>query len=268
MKKTILTAAVVLACALCLSGPQAAEAAAPKTRVLLIGDSIAVYYTPYVKKLLEGQVKVERAGHAVDTKFGLANIDRMLRKGPYDVIHFNWGLHDLKPVGKRAARRQEDVKRYNAVARKVMGKEGIPIDDLYSLARPQLDRIQKKDNVHFEDAGCEVLAGAVARSIVAVLAGRKTWTPPAVTFAGTLAVTRNAKDEIASATLTDAAGETYRVVLDTKGKELAAKLADRKAAVTGTVTIRNPGEQAAEQPLETMWLTVREHRPVDAGTAE
>ena len=60
MKKTILTAAVVLACALCLSGPQAAEAAAGKPRVLLIGDSIAVYYTPYVKKLLEGQVPPPR----------------------------------------------------------------------------------------------------------------------------------------------------------------------------------------------------------------
>ena len=219
------------------------------------------------------------------------------------MIHFNWGLHDLKkkgtqvpieeyeknlrelvrrmkatkaklicatttPVGKRAARRQEDVKRYNAVARKVMAEEGVPVDDLYALARPQLDRIQKKDNVHFEDAGCEALAGAVARSIVAVLAGRKTWTPSAVTFAGTLEVTRNAKDEIASATLTDAAGETYRLVLDEKGKELAAKLADRKVAVTGTVTIRNPDEQAAEHPLETMWLTVRKHRPVEAGKAQ
>jgi acyl-CoA thioesterase-1 len=37
------------------------------------------------------------------TKNGIANIEKWLGTGKWDVIHFNWGIHDLKimPDGKR-----------------------------------------------------------------------------------------------------------------------------------------------------------------------
>lgn len=79
-------------------------------RVLLIGDSISMGYTLPVRALLAGQANVHRipinGGH---TQTGLEKLDAWLggnspaQRPPdsqppprWDVIHFNWGLHDLK----------------------------------------------------------------------------------------------------------------------------------------------------------------------------
>lgn len=73
-------------------------------RVLLIGDSISMGYTPQVRKLLEGKANVHRIPqNGGPTKNGIANIEKWLGTGKWDVIHFNWGIHDLKfmPDGKR-----------------------------------------------------------------------------------------------------------------------------------------------------------------------
>ena len=66
-------------------------------RVLLIGDSISIGYTVPVRKLLEGKVNVHRPlTNCGPTTRGLQGIDQWLGDGKWDVIHFNWGLHDLK----------------------------------------------------------------------------------------------------------------------------------------------------------------------------
>ncbi len=73
-------------------------------RVLLIGDSISIGYTVPVRKLLEGKANVHRIPqNGGPTKNGVAHIERWLGTGKWDVIHFNWGIHDLKymPDGKR-----------------------------------------------------------------------------------------------------------------------------------------------------------------------
>jgi len=73
-------------------------------RVLLIGDSISMGYTLPVRKLLEGKANVHRIpANGGPTKTGIANIEKWLGSGKWDVIHFNWGIHDLKfmPDGKR-----------------------------------------------------------------------------------------------------------------------------------------------------------------------
>lgn len=73
-------------------------------RVLLIGDSISMGYTVPVRKLLEGVANVHRIPqNGGPTKNGVANIEKWLGAGKWDVIHFNWGIHDLKfmPDGKR-----------------------------------------------------------------------------------------------------------------------------------------------------------------------
>lgn len=73
-------------------------------RVLLIGDSISMGYTLPVRKLLEGKANVHRIpANGGPTKNGIANIEKWLGTGKWDVIHFNWGIHDLKfmPDGKR-----------------------------------------------------------------------------------------------------------------------------------------------------------------------
>ena len=72
-------------------------------RVLLIGDSISIGYTVDVRKMLAGVANVHRPlTNCGPTTNGLRNIDKWLGDGKWDVIHFNWGLHDLKYVAKNS----------------------------------------------------------------------------------------------------------------------------------------------------------------------
>ena len=70
-------------------------------RVLLIGDSISVGYTLPTRRALEGVANVHRIPfNGSDTGVALQNLDPWLASTglgkKWDVIHFNWGLHDLK----------------------------------------------------------------------------------------------------------------------------------------------------------------------------
>jgi acyl-CoA thioesterase-1 len=66
-------------------------------RVLLIGDSISIGYTLEVRKLLAGKANVHRIPvNGGPTTHGLQQLDKWLGTDRWDVIHFNWGLHDLK----------------------------------------------------------------------------------------------------------------------------------------------------------------------------
>ena len=188
--------------------------AAPKDdpklpRVLLLGDSISIGYTVPVREALAGKANVHRPkANCGPTSRGVENIDAWLGDGNWDVIHFNWGLHDLKkidgehqvpigeyeknlaklverleqtgakliwcsttpvPKGCSPPRENEDVLAYNAAAKKIMDARGIAIDDLYAFALPKLDKIQIPANVHFTADGSKVLAEQVARSILEAL---------------------------------------------------------------------------------------------------
>lgn len=73
-------------------------------RVLLIGDSISIGYTVAVRDLLKGKANVHRPlTNCGPTTRGLEGIGEWLKTGgegkKWDVIHFNWGLHDLKYMG-------------------------------------------------------------------------------------------------------------------------------------------------------------------------
>jgi lysophospholipase L1-like esterase len=178
-------------------------------RVLLIGDSISMGYTLPTRELLKGKANVHRpAENCGPTTRGVENLDKWLGDGRWDVIHFNFGLHDLKyidgkpqvpladyeknlrqivarlkrtgakliwcsttPVPKKSSppRHNENVLAYNAAAKKIMESEGIPIDDLYAFALPQIKKIQHPNNVHFTNAGSKVLAKQVAQSILGAL---------------------------------------------------------------------------------------------------
>lgn len=69
-------------------------------RVLLIGDSISMGYTLPVREQLKGKANVHRIPtNGGPTTNGLKNLATWLGDGKWDVIHFNWGLHDLKYIG-------------------------------------------------------------------------------------------------------------------------------------------------------------------------
>lgn len=66
-------------------------------RVLIIGDSISIGYTLPVRKLLEGRANIHRIPeNAAHTGNGVAKIDSWLGAAKWDLIHFNFGLHDFK----------------------------------------------------------------------------------------------------------------------------------------------------------------------------
>ena len=83
--------------------------------VLLLGDSISIGYTLDTRKKLAGKANVFRPvkknnnqpENCQGTTHGVRQIDRWLAmQEKWDVIHFNWGLHDLKhwqpTVGKNS----------------------------------------------------------------------------------------------------------------------------------------------------------------------
>ena len=75
-------------------------------RVLLIGDSISIGYTLPTRTLLAGKANVHRIPqNGSSTGYGLTQLEKWLGGGRWDVIHFNFGLHDAKlpPEGVRHA---------------------------------------------------------------------------------------------------------------------------------------------------------------------
>lgn len=191
-------------------------------RVLIIGDSISIGYTKPTIELLKGVANVERVkANCGDTNRGLKNLQRWLGKTDWDVIHFNWGLHDLcyrhpdsKTQGHRdkvngtisvplaqyeknletlvkqleqtnatliwatttpvpegeAGRVVGDDLKYNEVAKQIMQKHNIKINDLHQLATGfEAPLWAGPGNVHFKPTGSEKLAQQVAREIKAAL---------------------------------------------------------------------------------------------------
>jgi len=68
-------------------------------RVLLLGDSISMGYTVKVRQLLAGKANVHRPPeNCFDSANGLKKLDTWLGGGKWDVVHFNFGLHDNKYV--------------------------------------------------------------------------------------------------------------------------------------------------------------------------
>jgi acyl-CoA thioesterase-1 len=90
-------------------------------RVLLIGDSISIGYTPAVRELLRGKANVHRIPvNGGPTINGLAHLAEWLGSGRWDVIHFNWGLHDLRQ--DQAGARQVPLEQYERNLRELVGR--------------------------------------------------------------------------------------------------------------------------------------------------
>lgn len=184
-------------------------------RVLLIGDSVSIGYTLQVRKLLEGRANVHRIPvNGGATEVGLANMKKWLGNGKWDVIHFNFGLHDakhssatefrtsreqyadnlrklvalMKPTGAKLifatttpvpkdgklspTRIFDNIEARNEIAQKIMGENGVGIDDLYGTVFPHMAEVGRPNDVHFKPEGYDVLAKAVAASIEAQLPGK------------------------------------------------------------------------------------------------
>lgn len=68
----------------------------PETKILIIGDSISIGYTPFVKEALKDKAIVKHnQGNAEHTGTGLLKLKEWLGDENWDIIQFNWGLWDL-----------------------------------------------------------------------------------------------------------------------------------------------------------------------------
>lgn len=102
-------------------------------RVLLIGDSISIGYTVPVREMLQGKANVHRIPtNGGPTTRGLEKIDEWLGDGHWDVIHFNWGLHDLKYMDDRG--RLVDPEN---------GRQQVPIDEYEQNLRKLVARLKQ-----------------------------------------------------------------------------------------------------------------------------
>lgn len=91
MKRHFYLCLMIIALITLLSGHQPVQ---PK--ILIIGDSISIGYTPFVQEKLKGKAEVmHNPGNAQHTGTGLKKIAEWLGEEEWDIIQFNWGLWDL-----------------------------------------------------------------------------------------------------------------------------------------------------------------------------
>ena len=102
-------------------------------RVLLIGDSISMGYTPGVRDLLKGKANVHHPPeNCSSTVVGLKRLDAWLGEKKWDVIHFNFGLHDLKYVDEK-----------NTMVAVEKGKQLVPPEEYEKNLRKIVERLKK-----------------------------------------------------------------------------------------------------------------------------
>jgi acyl-CoA thioesterase-1 len=104
-------------------------------RVLIIGDSISIGYTLPTRALLKGKVNLHRIPtNGGPTTKGVAELDKWLGDGKWDLIHFNWGLHDLKYMGPNGE---------NLFPKEKGGKVQVPIDEYEKNLHKLVARMKK-----------------------------------------------------------------------------------------------------------------------------
>jgi len=188
-----------------------------KPRILIIGDSISIGYTQFVKKNMASKADVfHNPGNAQHTGTGLKKIDEWIGSKKWDIIQFNWGLWDLcyrspdsKAQGNRdkengkitytideyasnldsivtilktrtkaklifvtttyvpeneAGRFKNDAKKYNDVAKKILKKHSVIVNDIYRQSIPIHQKFGKGlDDVHYSNEGYKKLGELVTK---------------------------------------------------------------------------------------------------------
>jgi len=149
----------------------AAEAAMDKPKVLIIGDSISMHYTPYVAKLLADRYAVaHNDGNAGDSRNILRSLDAWLAAdGDAELIHFNCGLHDIKiardtgrhqvPIGEYRRNLTEIASTLKASGKKLIWATCTPVIFERHRQRKEFDR--REDDVQaYNAAALEIVSAA------------------------------------------------------------------------------------------------------------
>ena len=172
-------------------------------RVLLIGDSVSRGYTLPARVALQRKANVHRAPeNCGPTANGIKKMDVWLGEGKWDVIHFNFGIHDRKTSAKDYGDRLELIVKQlkatgakliwasttpippdtkdgpeattaiiekNRIAADIMKKHMVHVNDLFGFISPQLSKVQNPMDVHFKGEGYDMLGRQVALKIEEIL---------------------------------------------------------------------------------------------------
>jgi lysophospholipase L1-like esterase len=172
-------------------------------RVLLIGDSVSRGYTLPARVALQRKANVHRAPeNCGPTSNGIKKMDVWLGEGKWDVIHFNFGIHDRKTSAKDYEDRLELIVKQlkatgakliwasttpippdtkdgpeattaiiekNHIAADIMKKNMVHVNDLFDFITPQLSKVQNPMDVHFKGEGYDMLGKQVALKIEEIL---------------------------------------------------------------------------------------------------
>lgn len=176
-----------------------------KKNVLLLGDSRRMGYEPFVRQLLAGKADVYGpAENGRWAGYTLNSLRFWLNEFPTpDIVHWSCGLWDLgddyhlgrpfslpeeyqsamertitvlrqlfpgvkilfattMPLGDSDTTLMEE---YNVLMARTAAKEGIPLDDLFSLMKGKMLTYDRGDGLHLNDEGNAMVAAQVARAI-------------------------------------------------------------------------------------------------------
>lgn len=190
-----------------------------QAKILIVGDSISLGYTPFVKETLKDRAVVSHnRGNAQHSGYGLENIEEWIQKDEYDIIQINWGLwdlcyrhkdskvqgnrdkvngsvtytleeyeHNLEEIVKKIQSRTDaqiifvttsyvpkkeegrytkDTQKYNKVAKRVMLKYGVKVNDIYKESKSiHKDFGQGVNNVHYKKEGSKELSKLISTSL-------------------------------------------------------------------------------------------------------
>jgi lysophospholipase L1-like esterase len=162
-----------------IDGVQFIPAKAPRKRadlprVLIIGDSISMGYTPVVRELLKDRVEILRIpGNGQSSGNGLKRLEQWLGDGRWDLIHFNFGLHDAKlppeginhsPVDQYEANLRVIVKRLRETGAKLVWASTTPVPNGGVLAADRrfgsiaaynaaAERVMRENHIPIDDLG-------------------------------------------------------------------------------------------------------------------
>lgn len=178
---------------------------AEQKNILLLGDSRRMGYEPFVRKNLEGRANVYGpAENGRWAGYTLNSLRFWLHEFPApDIVHWSCGLWDLGddynlgrpfslpeeyesavertvivlrklfpgvkiifgttlPVGDQNT---AGIESYNAIMARVAEKEGIPVDDTFSLMKGRMVEFDRGDGLHLNDEGNTILAAQVTHAI-------------------------------------------------------------------------------------------------------
>jgi lysophospholipase L1-like esterase len=113
-----------------------AATADKEKNVLIIGDSISIGYTPFVAKALAPDILVtHNPGNGGSTRRGVDSLDVWLKNKQWDMITFNFGLHDML---YRDAQNKNDA---------INGKVAVSLDEYRNNLVSIVNRLKKSTKV-------------------------------------------------------------------------------------------------------------------------